>query len=106
MPALMKGFIDRTFISGFAFKYSERGILIKLLIGKTGRIITTAGSPIMYVFANHVLLTGTLKYPVLKFCGFGKVKTNVFHAIRKNLPQKRLNSIEKKCILLGRKDAI
>jgi putative NADPH-quinone reductase len=105
MPAILKGFIDRAFTSGFAYKYSERGIPIKLLAGKTGRIITSTGSSIIYVLANHVLLTGTLKYPILKFCGFGKVRTNVFHSIRKNLSQKRQDKIERKCIKLGRKDS-
>ncbi len=105
MPALMKGFIDRAFTAGFAYKYSQNGKRTKLLTGKTGRIITTIGAPLAYTLANHILLTGTLKYPVLKFCGFGIVKTNVFHGIRKNLPQKKLIYIEKKCFRLGKKDS-
>jgi NAD(P)H dehydrogenase (quinone) len=106
MPALTKGFFDRAFTSGFAFKYSEKGKLIKLLQGKSGRIITGAGAPWIYVLANHILLTGTLKYPILKFCGFGSVRTNVFHSIRKNLPKEKLDYACSKCMRLGMKDAL
>ncbi|MFH1402621.1 MAG: NAD(P)H-dependent oxidoreductase [Patescibacteria group bacterium] len=42
MPALLKGFVDRVFISGFAFKYKEKKILpARFLTGKTMRLIIT-----------------------------------------------------------------
>lgn len=105
MPALLKGFIDKAFTPGFAYKYGEKGKLNRLLKGRTGRIITSTGSPRLYSLANHALLTGSLKYPVLKFCGFGAVKTTVFPAIRKNLTEERKNQIAEKCVWLGKRDA-
>lgn len=46
MPALLKGFIDRVFIPGFAFKYRTNSICWdKLLIDKTARVITTMDAP-------------------------------------------------------------
>jgi putative NADPH-quinone reductase len=45
-PALMKGFIDRTFLPGITFEYVKgKAIPKKLLKGKTGRIIITADTP-------------------------------------------------------------
>ena len=41
MPAMMKGFIDRTFTSGFAFKYGANGIPIKLLKGKHAKVFVS-----------------------------------------------------------------
>ncbi|MBU2465854.1 MAG: NAD(P)H-dependent oxidoreductase, partial [Bacteroidetes bacterium] len=41
-PALLKGFIDRTFLPGFAFKYrSGRTDPERLLKGKTARLVVT-----------------------------------------------------------------
>ena len=46
LPAITKGFIDRTFLPGFAFKYRENSVWWdKLLIGKTAHIITTLDQP-------------------------------------------------------------
>lgn len=106
MPGLLKSFVDKVFAPGYAFKYSPKGKLIKLLAGKSGRIITTVGSPKLYVLANHALLTDSLKYPVLKFCGFGSVRTTVFHTIRRNMPEERLQKIAIKSLKLGKKDAV
>lgn len=46
MPALLKGFIDRAFLPGFAFKYRDGGVLHdKFLSGKTARLIVTLDAP-------------------------------------------------------------
>ena len=46
MPALLKGFIDRTFLPGFAFKYRPGGVLHdKFLTGKSARLIVTLDAP-------------------------------------------------------------
>ena len=48
LPAVTKGFIDRVFLPGFAFKYRENSVWWdKLLAGRTARIITTLGSTIV-----------------------------------------------------------
>jgi len=45
-PALMKGFIDRVFLPGFAFKYHKDTVYwTKLLKGKTGHLIVTMDAP-------------------------------------------------------------
>lgn len=40
MPAILKGFIDRVFASGFVYSYKKRGMQGHLQ-GKTAWIITT-----------------------------------------------------------------
>lgn len=90
MPALMKGFIDRLFIPGFAFKYRDGSpFWDKLLKGKSARIITTMDSPVLYNFivyrsAGHHII----KDAVLKFCGVSPVKITTIGNIKwKKVPQ-------------------
>ncbi|MEM4182052.1 MAG: NAD(P)H-dependent oxidoreductase [Candidatus Pacearchaeota archaeon] len=105
MPALLKGFFDVVFTSGFAYKYDKKGNVKQLLKGKKARIISTAGSPFLYVVLHKVLLTGSIVYPTLKFCGFSSVKSTIFHSIRKNLSKKRAEKIAKKVFYLGKRDS-
>ena len=83
-PALMKGFIDRTFLPGITFAYEkEKTMPKKLLKGKTGRIIVTADTPKWYnsLFmkspAIHQLKKGTLQ-----FCGVHPVKVSYIAPIK------------------------
>lgn len=49
LPALLKGFIDRVFLPGFAFQYRQNGLgWDKLLKGRTGRLIYTQDGPDWY----------------------------------------------------------
>lgn len=84
IPALMKGFIDRVFLPGKAFKYRENSPLWdKLLKGKSARLITTMDSPLwynwlMYHNAGH----RAMKHATLKFCGVIPVKITAFGNLR------------------------
>jgi len=46
MPAILKGFFDKVFVAGFAFKY-DKGIPRKLLKGRTASVFLTSGSNIL-----------------------------------------------------------
>lgn len=49
LPALLKGFIDRVFLPGFAFKYREGSVRWdRLLTGKSAHLIVTMDSPPWY----------------------------------------------------------
>lgn len=46
LPALLKGFIDRVFLPGFAFRFRENSPLWdKLLTGRTAQLFVTMDSP-------------------------------------------------------------
>ncbi len=75
MPALLKGFIDRVFLPGFAFKYRETGVFWdKLLKGRSARIVYTQDAPDWYYkfFVGRPVVR-ILKKGVLEFCGVGPV---------------------------------
>lgn len=69
MPAILKGFMDRTFVSGFAFKYFN-GPPIGLLKNKKAAVFCTAASPILYNrLFNRNVATRILSKEILNFCG-------------------------------------
>ncbi len=83
-PALLKGFIDRVFVPGFAFKYHEKGpFWDKLLKGKTARLIVTMDTPKWYYWLiNRNAGHNAMKIGVLKFCGINPVKITTFSPIK------------------------
>lgn len=84
LPAITKGFIDRLFLPGRAFKYRENSVWWdKLLKGKTAHIITTLDQPGLY----YRLMFGRpsvnqLKRSVLQFCGIEPVKVTYIGIIK------------------------
>ena len=47
MPAILKGFIDRIFVAGFAYKYE--GSAERIIARKKAWVINTLDSPLWYV---------------------------------------------------------
>ncbi|TYP79066.1 NAD(P)H-dependent oxidoreductase [Paenibacillus methanolicus] len=45
LPAILKGYVDRTFSYGFAYQYNSEGGIDKLFAGKRGVIVNTYGTP-------------------------------------------------------------
>ena len=84
LPAITKGFIDRVFLPGFAFKYRENSIWWdKLLKGKTAHIITTLDQPWWYYWLVYGRPSvNQLKKTVLEFCGIKPVKVTYLGPIR------------------------
>ncbi|WBX73328.1 NAD(P)H-dependent oxidoreductase [Tenacibaculum pacificus] len=100
LPAIMKGFIDRLFLPGLAFKYKENSVFWdKLLIGKTARIITTLDQPSWYYWLVYGKPSvNQLKNSTLKFCGIKPVKVSYFGIIKtsnNSLRQKWIAKVEK-----------
>lgn len=80
LPALLKGFLDRILLPGFAFKYREGSVLWdKLLSGKTARLIVTTDTPIWYNrFVYGQPGHRAMKIATLQFCGIKPVRiTNI-----------------------------
>lgn len=83
-PALMKGFVDRLFLPGMAFKYRENSVWWdRLLKGKTARIITTMDQPVWYyrLFSKAPSIR-QLKHNTLEFCGVKPVRVTAFGPVR------------------------
>lgn len=90
-PALLKGFFDRVFLPGFAFKYhKDNPFWDKLLTGKTARIITTMDAPAWYYFLMYRSPGhNSLKRAILEFCGIKPVKITAFAPIKSSDDKKR-----------------
>ncbi len=90
-PALLKGFFDRVFLPGFAFKYRENSpFWDKLLKGKTARLIVTMDTPKWYYWLiNKNAGHNAIKVGVLEFCGVKPVKITSFEPIKSSDDKKR-----------------
>lgn len=75
LPALMKGFIDRVFHPGFAFKYHEKDpFWDKLLKGRSAHVICTSDAPGWWLWLKyHNSDKHTLREAILEFCGITPV---------------------------------
>lgn len=84
LPAITKGFIDRLFLPGLAFRYRENSVWWdKLLKGKTGHIMTTLDQPgIFYWLYFGRPSVNQLKKSTLEFCGVKPVKVSYFGIIK------------------------
>jgi putative NADPH-quinone reductase len=104
-PALLKGFIDRVFLPGFAFKFRENSHLWdKLLKDKSGRLIITSDAPVawLYLMYFHPALN-MMKKAVLDFCGVSPVTVTSFGGI-KNADEKKLEGMLYKVYREGLQD--
>jgi NAD(P)H dehydrogenase (quinone) len=105
-PALVKGFIDRTFLPGWAFAYQARSKLPKTLLkGRAARVVTTMDGPSLWY---HVWLRSTLHASfvdaTLRFVGFGPIASTTLYSQRYRTPGERAAFLAK-LERLGRKDA-
>jgi NAD(P)H dehydrogenase (quinone) len=83
-PALVKGFVDRVFLPGWAFKY-EKGQAVpkRLLTGRSARLTVTMDSPWWwYALAYKRSIHGAFANGTLSFVGFSPVKTRTIHNVR------------------------
>jgi putative NADPH-quinone reductase len=91
VPAVLKAFIDRVFISGFAMQYeSGKAMPKKLLVGKTSRIVITMDAP-SYWHALMYKRSGTtwLRWATLWFSGFKTSKPWEVTGVRESTLEKR-----------------
>ena len=68
MPALLKGFIDKVFLPGWAFAEEDAAPLLKHISGAT--VITTMGAPEVI----HTSVEAAFCRGVLEFCGIPETK--------------------------------
>lgn len=77
IPALLKGFIDRVFLPGFAFKYRPgKAFPDKLLQGRTAHLLLTMDTPPWYYrWIYRMPGLHQMRSTTLAFCGITAVKT-------------------------------
>lgn len=97
MPAVTKGFIDRIFLPGFAFKHHSGKIFPeKLLKGKSMRLLVTMDTPKWWFY----LVYRASQYKILKnivfgYVGFDPIRFSTFGFIRKSTDKLRKNWLKK-----------
>lgn len=96
MPALLKGFIEQVFRPGFTLEHRDGKWPVKLLAGRSARIVVTMGMPAMvyrwFYFAHSLR---SLERNVLRFCGIKPVRENLFGMIDGADDAKRRKWLEK-----------
>lgn len=96
MPAILKGFIDRVFLPGFAFQYRKGSPFPQqLLKGRTARLILTTDSPpflLKYVMGDST--ARILGRGVLSFCGVRPVRVGRFGPVRGSSAEQREKWLE------------
>jgi len=105
VPALLKGFIDRVFLPGFAFQKRENSVWWdKLLKNKTARIISTLDQPAWYYWLIYrEPSNNAMKKLTLQFCGINPVRVTTIGPIRLSKEKYRLSWL-KKIEKLGREN--
>lgn len=105
VPALLKGFLDRAFLPGFAFKYREHSSAWdKLLSGRSARLIVTSDAPVFWLYLNYFHpAVNMMKKSVLEFSGVSPVEVTSFGSI-KNASKDRIEGILYKSFRAGLDD--
>ena len=109
LPALLKGFIDRTFLPSIMFDHNEAKLSGMgwdgYLEGKSARIIATMDTPkILYRLLYSAPSVNQLKKTTLEFCGVKPVKVTQFAPVKGSTQEKRESWI-KTAYMLGLKGA-
>jgi putative NADPH-quinone reductase len=93
MPALLKGFIDRIFLPGFAFKYRDNSMFWdRLLSGRSAQLLVTMDTPPWYFrWVYRMPGHNQMKRTILEFSGIKPVTITSFGPIKNSSLQKREN---------------
>jgi len=91
MPALLKGFIDRLFLPGFAFKFREGSrFWDRLLSGRSAHLLVTMDTPSWYFrWVYRMPGHNQMKRTILEFCGINPVTVSSFGPVKDSGQKKR-----------------
>ena len=96
IPALMKGFLDRVLLPGFAFRY-KRGSPFpeKLLAGRTAHLLVTLDTPPWYFrWFQHMPGLHQIRRTTLAFCGIRPQSTLTFGPVLDSTERRRQSWLE------------
>ena len=91
IPALLKGFFDRAFLPGYAFRYRENSIWWdRLLAGRSADLIVTMDTPPwyyrwIYKMPGH----NQMKITILEWCGIKPINITSLGPIRGSSAEQR-----------------
>jgi NAD(P)H dehydrogenase (quinone) len=90
-PAILKGFIDRVFLPGFAYKSRPNSLMWdKLLKGKSARLIVTMDAPTWYNrWVYKSASTQSMKKATLQYCGINPVRITEICPIKTSTDKQR-----------------
>lgn len=97
VPALLKGFLERTFASGFAIDFPNRPpYYTPLLGGRSARLITTMNTP-PWIYRWFLRAPGhnVMKRAILELCGIKPVRITAFGPVRGSTETKRRQWIQR-----------
>lgn len=93
MPAILKGFFDRVFATGFAYDF--KGLFpVGHLKGKTAWIINTHDTPMLYATLFQQDYGKVLKRQILRTCGIKTTKHFVLASTKRTDHEKRQKWLE------------
>ncbi len=96
-PALLKGYVDRVFLPGFAMRYRERFPYVEpLLRGRSARVIYAQNSPrLVGLLFRGDLFWQWIRRAVLRHCGFSPVRRLVLYNARNTAESARSRFLNK-----------
>lgn len=89
MPAILKGFIDRVFLHGYAFNFTENGP-VGLLVNKTAQVYISTNTPAA-VYEETGMNKAQLRIieqGIFEFCGL-KTQTTIFADVKEGTDEMR-----------------
>lgn len=104
LPALLKGFLDRIFLPGFAYKYRTNSMLWdRLLTGRSAELLVTMDSPPWYYrWIQRQPGHRQMKQTILQFCGIRPVRIHSFGPVVHSSDAVRARWIKLACKLGAR----
>ncbi|SDU31729.1 NAD(P)H-dependent oxidoreductase [Geopseudomonas guangdongensis] len=91
VPALLKGFLDRLLLPGFAFRYRPgQAMPERLLGGRSAQLLVTMDSPPWYFrWVTGAPAIAQMKRATLEFCGIRPVAVACFGPLQDSTPARR-----------------
>lgn len=96
LPALLKGFVDRVFLPGFAFKYRKDSLWWdRLLAGRSARLLVTMDTPPWYYrWVYRMPGHNQMKRTILEYCGIRPVHIGQFGPVKGATEARRARWLE------------
>lgn len=96
LPALLKGFVDRVFLPGFAFRYrKDSPWWDRLLAGRSARLLVTMDTPPWYYrWIYRMPGHHQMRRTILEFCGIKPVRISSFGSVKGSSAAQRDKWIE------------